>query len=321
MRKSIKILAGLLISLLLVLIIGPFLIPIAPLEGTVPPRQLADPDSRFIELLDVEVHYKIAGAGEPVFILLHGFGSSEFSWQVIFDEIASFGTVIAYDRPAFGLTERPLAWEGHNPYGPDFQVDLVLAIMDAFSFERAILVGNSAGGAIAMNAYLQAPERIEALALVDPAVYAGGGTPTLLRPLLRLPQFSRLGPLFTRNIRNWGLDFAASAWHDPSKITAEIWEGYTRLLQVDNWDIALWELTKASRASNLPNQLNEFRLPVLVITGDDDRIVPTADSIRLAAELPTAELMVIENCGHVPHEECPDEFMSAFSNFIQAMTK
>jgi pimeloyl-ACP methyl ester carboxylesterase len=58
---------------------------------------------------------------------------------------------------------------------------------------------------------------------------------------------------------------------------------------------------------------------VLVITGDDDRIVPTEQSIRLAEELPTAKLVVIPNCGHVPHEECPGPFQEAMNRFVEGL--
>jgi pimeloyl-ACP methyl ester carboxylesterase len=88
---------------------------------------------------------------------------------------------------------------------------------------------------------------------------------------------------------------------------------------VENWDKALWEFTLASQASGLPDRLAEFTLPVLVITGDDDRIVPTADSIRLAGELPNASLVVIPQAGHVPHEERPDLFMQAVNEFLAAL--
>jgi pimeloyl-ACP methyl ester carboxylesterase len=57
-------------------------------------------------------------------------------------------------------------------------------------------------------------------------------------------------------------------------------------------------------------------MPILVITGDDDRIVPTEQSVRLADELPNAELVVIAQCGHLPHEEQPDEFMRAVRDFL-----
>ncbi len=56
------------------------------------------------------MHYKKYGDGEKVFILLHGFGASLFSWREIVEPLSQYGTVIAYDRPAFGLTERPMQW-------------------------------------------------------------------------------------------------------------------------------------------------------------------------------------------------------------------
>jgi pimeloyl-ACP methyl ester carboxylesterase len=69
----------------------------------------------------------------------------------------------------------------------------------------------------------------------------------------------------------------------------------------------------------LSERLAEFTLPVLVITGDDDRVVPTEQSIRLAGELPQAQLVVIENAGHVPHEERPQQFIQAVQTFVQSL--
>ena len=63
--------------------------------------------------------------------------------------------------------------------------------------------------------------------------------------------------------------------------------------------------------------MSEFDLPILVITGDNDRIVPNDQSLRLAEELPNAELAVIPQCGHVPHEECPTVFMQAVTEFLR----
>jgi len=180
-------------------------------------------------------------------------------------------------------------------------------------------VGNSAGGTIAMQTALAYPQRVKALVLVDAAVYAGGGAPAWVRPLLATPQMRRLGPLLARQIQSRGLEFINLAWHDVQKIPPATIELYQKPLQVENWDAALWQLTLVSRASGLPERLDEFDLPILVITGDDDRIVPTADSIRLAAELPGAELVVIANAGHVPHEEQPDEFMRAVTRFLSKL--
>lgn len=316
-----RILLFFLIAVIAVLLIGPLLIPIPPLEDTRPARELADRDSLFIEVKGIEVHYKRMGQGEPVLMMLHGFGASTFSWREVMRPLSQYGTVIAYDRPAFGLSERPLPgeWSGENPYTLDAQVNLLFGLMDELGFEQAILIGNSAGGTVATAAALREPSRVQGLILVDAAIYAGGGAPGWIRPLLNTPQLDRLGPWFVRSLAGeQGTAFLQSAWHDPGKITAEITAGYRKPLQVENWDVALWEFTKASRNRDFSAQLGSITQPVLVITGDDDRIVPTEDSVRLAGDLPEAKLVIISASGHLPHEEQPEAFVSAVVEFLQS---
>lgn len=319
MKRVLKIGLSVLGVLLVLLFIVPLLIPVPPLENVAPPEKLADADSRFVDVNGIRVHYKMLGQGKPAMILLHGFAASEFSWREVMRPLAQEygGTVVAYDRPAFGLTQRPMPgeWTGDSPYGIDAQVKLLIGLMDALKIERAILVGNSAGGGIAALTALRHPSRVDALILVDAAIGGGGNAPWY-QVLMTTPQGRRIGPLIARQIKDWGIDFGKSAWHDPSKITPAIWAGYLKPLQVENWDRALWEFTAASQPTELPSRLKELRLPALVITGDDDKIVPQERSIKTANDLPNAKLVVIPNCGHVPHEECPAEFQSAVKSFM-----
>ena len=307
--------------LLLVLLFGPFLIPVPPLEGTRSERELADPDSKFVEVNGLSVHYKEMGTGQPVFILLHGFGASAFSWHEVMEPFSELGRVIAYDRPAFGLTSRPMPsdWTGENPYSPEAQAAIVIGLMDVLGIEKAWLVGNSAGGTVSVYTALTYPERVSGLILVDAAIYTGGGSPAWARPLLGTPQMRHLGPLLARQIATSGDDFIRTAFHDPSLVTQDILDGYRKPLNANNWDRALWELTAASRPLGLAERLTELNLPVLVLTGDDDRIVPTEQSIRLGAEIPGAMLVVIPKAGHVPHEEKPAEFMQAVRDFLKGI--
>jgi alpha-beta hydrolase superfamily lysophospholipase len=98
-------------------LVGPFLLRLPPLADTVPPTELAQPGDRFIEVNGIELRYRMAGGGEPVFVLLHGFGANAASWTPVIDELGSLGRVAAFDRVGFGLTERPLQWQGLDPYG------------------------------------------------------------------------------------------------------------------------------------------------------------------------------------------------------------
>ena len=99
----------------------------------------------------------------------------------------------------------------------------------------------------------------------------------------------------------------------------ESWQG-DLTTQTAGWDRALWEMTAASAPSGLPDRLKELGLPVLVITGDDDRIVPTEQSIKLAKELPNAQLVVVPACGHVPQEECPQAVLGAIETFLDGLS-
>ena len=320
MKKGWKITLSVIAGLLVLILAGPFLVPVKPLNNTLPPEDLADPDSQFIEINGLSVHYKWMGAGEPTFILLHGFGASTFSWREVMSPLAEVGQVIAYDRPGFGLTERPLTWEGVNPYSEEGNLNLLLGLLDSFNLEKVILVGNSAGGTLATAFTLAYPDRVEALIEVDAAIYQTMPDSALLTWLLNTPQLDHLGPLIARSLSgNRGTAFLESAWYDPKLITADpdIMDGYRKPLQVENWDKALWEHTKATRPPDLAGRLEQITTPTLVISGAEDQIVPLANSQRLAEDIPNAILVIINQCGHVPQEECPEQFIQAVLDFFQ----
>ena len=323
MPFRIKVSLAALVFVLTLLLVGPLVIPIPPLTDTVPAAQLTDPDSQFVEVDGVNVHYKTSSLappqGAPTFVLLHGFGSSTYTWHKVMDEFGALGRTVAFDRPAFGLTERPLpkTWR-ENPYTPQAQAELTLSFMDALDIDEAVLVGNSAGATVAAKAALARPERVTGLVIVDGDIYDESSRSTLSRLLLRTPQIDRLGPLLTRQLAGEpGTDFLRSAWSDPAKLDEATVAAYRKPLQTEDWDRALWEYTKASRPPGLESELNRLTLPVLVVTGADDKLVAPSLSERLAGELPSADLALLDACGHTPQEECPEPFMTAVTSWLE----
>ena len=308
-----------LLMLLVCLMVGPFLVPIPPLENTVPPEELAEPDSQFVTIDDVKVHYKTAGSSNHVLILLHGFGASTFTWHKVMAPLAQNYTVIAYDRTGFGYTGRPMPgeWSGNSPYSPLSQVEQLIALMDTLGIDKAVLVGSSAGGITAALTAVYYPERVNALILVAAAIFQGG-PPRWLSTALRIPQVERLGFLAMRQYYKHFFDYTHKrAWHDPSKQTAEILAGYRKPMKGRNWDRALWEYVFAYESLNLERRLNEIGIPVLIITGDDDRIVPQRGSEQIADQIPQAELVIVPETGHLPHEENPEVFLNVVNTFLE----
>ena len=301
---------------------GPLIVPILPVPDTVSAAQLADPDSQFVEVNGVKVHYKSSGTADdrPTFVLIHGFGSSTYTWHEVADDFGALGRVVAFDLPAFGLTERPLPveWES-NPYTPQAQVELTLGLLDELKVEQAVLVGHSSGGVVAAQVALAQPNRVAGLVLVDAPVLAEGRNAP--RFLLRLPQINRLGPIFMRQFAGQpGTDFLRSAWSDPDALDEATLEAYRKPLQVNDWDRALWEYAKANGPVRLEADLPSLNVPTLVLTGADDAVVPPEQGERLAELLPEATLATFEGCGHVPQEECPEAFTGEVNAWLQEQT-
>ncbi|KAI3783553.1 hypothetical protein L1987_42637 [Smallanthus sonchifolius] len=124
-------------------------------------------------------------------------------------------------------------------------------------------------------------------------------------------------------IGKFGILAIKNAWYDASKVTDSVLEAYTRPLRAKGWDRALVEFTAETVASSLPEsnpplqeRLSEITCPVLVITGDSDRLVPSWNAMRLSKAIPGSHLEVIKKCGHLPHEEKPDEFVTIVDNFL-----
>lgn len=310
-----------LLSGVLAFLIVPFLVPVET-SGTVTEREAAGPGAEFVEVGDLTVHVETAdytgeSADPPVIVLLHGFGASTFSWREVIDPLAAVGDVIAYDRPAFGFTERPAQWQGENPYGVAGNLALLDAVIDRFADARdVILVGHSAGGLIAGEYARLNPGRVDHLVLVAPAVLGGGGPPAWLTPVLGVPQIDHIGPLLVQGIASSGDQILEQSFVDPAALTDAVRTGYRAPLTVVGWEAALWRFTTAPRDNALAENLDDLTVPTLLITGDADTIVATADTERLATLLPSADLVVIPRSGHLPHEETPAAFLAAVTDWL-----
>lgn len=300
--------------------LGPFVVPVPTLDGLVSEQEFVDPDSQFIEINGVNIHYKEAGAVERTFILLHPFGGSTYSWREVMDEFAKYGRVIAYDRPAFGLTERPLPgeWE-ENPYGMKANVEILRELLDSMGVEKTVLVGNSAGGGVAVAFALEYPERIDELILVDPGVGGGRGPqfPAWALPVMWTPQMRHLGPLMMRDYQESLPRTLERGWFDQTKLTNEIRERHLQILKIKNWDKAFYELTFAPAYPELRPLLPNLTVPVLVVAGQEDRLIRSWYFEAVATEIPEATLNLIPQCGHMPQEECPTEFMEVVLKYLQ----
>ena len=280
-------------------------------------------ESRFIEVNGFNVHYRIAGNGKQLIVLLHGSFLSLRSWRLVFDKLAETSTVIAFDRPAFGMTSRPLPLKTSKvSYTPEAQCELVVSLVKNLGFNHALLIGNSTGGTIALLTALRHPESVEGLVLADAMIYSGYATsevPAFIKPALKAlsPLFAGLmkfliSRLYMRLIR--------AMWYKKERLGNDVLAAFRSDLMTGNWSRAFWELFSETHHLRLDERLKTMSRPSLVITGEHDSMVKKDESIRLAGELPCAELVVVPDCGHLPQEEQPEAFVQAVRKFLKSIT-
>lgn len=302
---------------------GPLLVPQTSAARTSSYRDLADPDSRFATLASIEVHHKVAGPEDgPALVMLHHFYGNVTTWRHLQRGLSDRYRVAAFDRPGFGLTERPprSSWAGTNPYTRATASRLTVELLDELGIDRAVLVGSSAGGTSALETYARAPDRVRALVLLAPAITGDVGPPPWLRPALRSPQLRRLGPHLLRRLAGEITPArVAGSWADPSRATEADVDAYTRPLQVTGWDVGFWELFAAEPPPSLAWLLPRIEVPTLVVSGDRDPVVSPRLSRGTARAIPGAEYVELPGCGHTPQEECPQQLEAAIRAFLERL--
>lgn len=319
MKTTIKVLGYGLLTVLVALLVVPFLLPQSG-SGTLDHRQSAGPDAVFVEINGLEVHaqhtpYTGADINPPLLVLLHGFGASVHSWRDVTKALSAYGNVLAYDRPAFGWTQRSVNHLTVDPYTEQAGHKILTQLIQRYAAETTpvILFGHSAGGGVAISYAINHSDQVSALVLVAPAAQMRGGERPYLGWITTIPQVQRTAIWLFGNFAESGLALLETSWHDRSKLTPQIVELYTRPTEIQGWERALWNFSNTPRAAITDAQLSALQMPVLVITGDDDRVVATRSSVELAKKFPNATLEVIAQSGHLPHEETSAEFLQALA--------
>lgn len=318
--KLSKILTRVGLVVLALLLIVPFLIPVET-SGIRTNKEVAGAGATFATAQGIEIFYEktdfVCQEGKdcsnpPVIFLMHGFGANTFSFRELTQPLSELGEVIAYDRPGFGLSERPTSWEGENPYGSVGQ-DLILdELIERFASGRdVILVGHSAGGTLAAQYAIDNKDAVKGLILISPAILSTGGSPAWLNWIYSIPQLDHLGPLLVSSIASSGMDLLNESWFNPALITEDVKAGYREPLDVIGWEEGFWEFNRAPRAFDIRDRLDEITIPTLLITGDTDTVVATKDTEALATMIQNSVLFVIPQSGHLAQEETPEDTMKA----------
>jgi len=282
-------------------------------EGTKPDLSMPAVSDRCLQANGLRIRFWQAGSG-PALVLVHGLLGYSFSWRGVITSLAQDREVFAPDMPGAGFSE----------CRADLDCSLLgaarrlLGFLDAAGIHSCDLIGSSYGGATSILLTGLIPSRIRSLVLVSPAnPWSKIGRKRLT--LLRNPAIALLFPQAARVVHPMHRYFVRRMWGDPRLVTAETLDGYVRpLLQPRIFEHAVktvrtWRADMEEIESALPKIAD---VPTLLVWGGKDRVVDPASAELMARHLPRARIAVLQRAGHLPYEECPEEFCRIVRDFL-----
>ena len=273
-------------------------------------HQYHQAQSKFVAVDNARLHFVIKGAGRPV-VLVHGNPGSCQDWARLYVPLSSRYCGFAFDRPGHGHSDRP----NHRPITVEVQAQMLHAALKELNVEDPILLGHSWGGALVLAYALQFPDDLAGAVLLAPAAYDSDDGVSFLTKVPAWPVIGDLvnyllTPLFSAWIVREDLQKAFAPDAVPKHYLRHVLSEWTRPKKV-KW----YSVDDALLNESLPKltpRYSEIRVPVVIVTGDSDLIVPANENAhRLYEALPHAELVVLEKTGHQIPFTRPDAVVDA----------
>jgi pimeloyl-ACP methyl ester carboxylesterase len=320
MKKSLSLILKSILALciLLVCLLVFSYRPDLPLEKLT--LKYMDGQSHFMKVEGINMHIKVKGSGEPIF-LIHGSFSSLHTWEAWEKELSQYFMTISMDLPGHGLTGP----DEELRYGIADYSAFILSIADQLGIPEFHLAGNSMGGGVALKLASDHPERVLSLNLIDTSGAPGSmaevkgddksqsyNSGAFIFKVAQNPVFNKLLLKCTPKIVfKWNLN---QVYYDNSKVTDKQVTRYYHLLRREGNRKATLDRLTVRRPLEI--DFGNLTMPVLIMWGAQDAWIPLENGKRLAEVIPGSVLKVYNNVGHVPMEETPTETVMDYLSFL-----
>ena len=269
-------------------------------------------ESRFVEVNGTNVHYVVAGEGSPL-LLFHGLGVSVTTWRDNIAPLSGAFRVYAVDLPGHGDSDKP-----DIDYTIDTCAGFAAGFIESLNLDSPAVIGNSAGGTVALATALRYPHLVSRLVLVDSA--ALGREVSIL---IRLAAVPILGDWLVSSKMLGTRLLLKQTFHDQSFVTQNLIDELYRTRAMPGARKAVLSIIRNAvdvrgvhRHVVLGDELERLKMPLMVVWGAQDQIVPVSHAYLASKSVPHARLQVFDQCGHWPHMERASDFNSTVLQFL-----
>ncbi len=256
--------------------------------------------SNFVQVGTHRIHYWVAGEGSPL-VLVHGVAMRAEDWAPLVRALAKRHRVYAPDLLGYGESDQPR----DSDYSVAVQADVVRRFMDTMRLQKADVAGVSMGGWVALKVAAEHPERVQRLVLLSSA---GLGFES------QLTENTFSATTIDEQRRSFTLQSDLAP-----KLPDFILRDFIRHSKMKAWIVRASMRSMLTRGDLLMDRkLQRVRMPVLIVAGTNDRIVPFDVAVRLKKEMPHAQLFPLDGCGHLAAFECRSATLRAVLGFLGA---
>jgi pimeloyl-ACP methyl ester carboxylesterase len=270
-------------------------------------------DGSFLRLQDGFTHYQLSNPqAERTVVLVHGFSVPYFIYDPTFDFLTRSGfRVLRYDLFGRGLSDRPAA-----QYGMDLFVRQLRELLEVLDTGTPVTpVGLSTGGPIVAAFTARFPERVEKLVLIDPV----GARPFLLARLASLATAPVLGELLIGALGSVPMVKRIASSRLDREGIGEFGPRYLEQMEYKGFKQAILSTVRSRMLESwldVYEQIGKLAIPVLLFWGRHDTTIPFRHSELLQRAMPQVELHAVEDAGHIPHYEKPEEVNPILLEFL-----
>src|SRR5262249_44922706 len=287
-------------------------------DGGNSPKSGADsPDSagleeRYLEIEKTKLHLVLGGTGQQTVVMLHGNAGDIHDFEYGLAELLSKSyRVIGFDRPGHGKSERP----GGKAASVEYQARMLHKTLQSLGVNNAILLGHSWGASLALSYALKYPAETAGLVLLAPAAFPGADPNPLSQAVVKTPLIGGLTLMLGKTLMGdkrlrHNLERAFYPQPVPENYLRVATSTWLRRKRLRAYLEDEWSLNASLR--RMSKHYGELRLPVVIVTGDQDQIVsPKENAYRLKERIPQAQLVEIKGVGHEIPQTRPDSVYSA----------
>ncbi|ASP38496.1 alpha/beta hydrolase [Bacterioplanes sanyensis] len=267
------------------------------------------PESRYVSIDGMNVHYRDVGSG-PVLLCLHGIFASCHTWEGWSEALQQDFRVISVDCPNFGIT-------GPHPQGmrEHLYSDFIARFLDTLHIDRCHLAGNSLGGWMSWEFAGRYPKRVDKVILLDSAGFFFVPPPILM--LMGLPLMGWISSHLSLP-RMMVRTIVRSTYARPERLSRPVAERYFDLLMRSGNRSAAANVLAFIRNRGGFNKkwMSQVQAPVLILWGEQDQWIPVTHVDKFQRKLPQAEVIRYADCGHLPMEEIPQQSADDARTFL-----